>query len=160
MVTTTAAPQSTAVKTTHTYVWICFFRFQSGWPKEFLGIICLVKIAGVPFSSAGNIQPAAQSETAKFNFRPTNIGSFIFYKLNYFLRVSQKKADAPVQWILPNPLICRAANTPLPGVVLCLVADPRECPHIGVFGGINCCLSPRREEIIARTRPAMRARAS
>ncbi len=80
--------------------------------------------------------------------------------MNYFLPVSQKLAAAPAKWILPDPLICRAAGTPLPGVTLCLVADPRECRHIGVFGGINCCLSPQSKEIIARTKPPPRAPAA
>jgi hypothetical protein len=46
---------------------------------------------------------------------------------------------------------CRARRANGPGMVYCLVADPRDCKHVGFMDGTPLCLNPDRESIIART---------
>jgi hypothetical protein len=36
-------------------------------------------------------------------------------------------------------------------LVSCLVANSRDCEHVGFFDNHAFCLSPKREEIIIRT---------
>jgi hypothetical protein len=52
---------------------------------------------------------------------------------------------------LPDPAICRAVRADGPGLVSCLVANSRDCEHVGFFDNHAFCLSPKREEIIIRT---------
>lgn len=50
---------------------------------------------------------------------------------------------------LPDPAICRAKRGDGPGLVHCLVPDPRDCRHAGFLDTEPYCLHPGREEIIA-----------
>jgi hypothetical protein len=54
---------------------------------------------------------------------------------------------------LPDPDICRAQHTDGPGLVFCLVTTPYDCKHAGFLDEVAYCLHPKREEIIARTKP-------
>ena len=61
------------------------------------------------------------------------------------------KPDSKPTKKLPDPATCRAVRADGPGLVSCLVTNPRDCPHVGFFDAQAFCLSPQREEIIIRT---------
>ena len=57
---------------------------------------------------------------------------------------------------LPDVAICRARHSGFGDNARCLVDAPRSCRYGLTFGGIYLCLSPEREEIVARTEAKQR----